>query len=243
MTCGGVPALSTCPWQYDESIQVGTDYRDEGEVRCYDERMQRLRDTAGEIDAIRQAVELTEDMIVLEIGTGTGELALGLARHCRHVFGVDVSETMLTYAGNKAHGRGATNVSFHRGGFLSGFQPPSRVDAVVSQLALHHLPDFWKGVAVRRLWGALKPGGRLYLRDVVFPSATEDYDAYFSAAIGEIRSKAGEEMARSVANHIQKEFSTLDWILEGMLARAGFRILRKDVDGMLTAYGCMKQPG
>lgn len=232
--------MSAYPWQYDESIQVGTDYRDETEVRRYDERMQRLRDIPGEIDAIREAVELSEDMVVWEIGTGTGELALGLARHCRHVFAVDVSETMLAYAANKARGRRAANVSFHRGGFLSGFRPPSHVDAVVSQLALHHLPDFWKAVAVRRLWEVLGPGGRFYLRDVVFPSTVEDYDTYFAAAIDEMRSKAGDDMARSVANHIQKEFSTLDWVLEGMLARAGFRILRKNVEGLLTAYGCVK---
>jgi len=49
-----------------------------------------------------------------------------------------------------------------------------------------------------------------------------------------------KHMARSVANHIQKEFSTLDWVLEGMLAHAGFRILRKNVEGLLTAYGCVK---
>lgn len=35
------------PWQYDETIQVGTDYRDENEVRAYDRRMQTLRDLGG----------------------------------------------------------------------------------------------------------------------------------------------------------------------------------------------------
>jgi SAM-dependent methyltransferase len=232
--------LNAYPWQYDESVQVGTDYRDEGEVQRYDERMHRLRNIAGEIDTVRQAIEISGEMAVFEIGTGTGDLALGLARHCRHVFAVDVSQTMLSFAENKARRRGTANVSFHCGGFLSGFRPPGLVDAVVSQLALHHLPDFWKRIAVRRAWDVLKPGGRLYLRDVVFPSAVEDYDTYFSAAVEEMRSKAGDEMAQSLVAHIQKEFSTLDWILEGMLARTGFRILRKDVDGLLTTYNCVK---
>jgi hypothetical protein len=38
--------------------------------------------------------------------------------------------------------------------------------------------------------------------------------------------------------HIKKEYSTLDWVLEGMLERAGLLILRKEVSGFLTSYLC-----
>jgi hypothetical protein len=41
------------------------------------------------------------------------------------------------------------------------------VDAVVTTLALHHLPDFWKGMALKRVHGMLKRGGRLYIHDVI----------------------------------------------------------------------------
>jgi hypothetical protein len=37
------------PWQYDETIQVGTDYRDVNEVRAYDQRMQDLRDVQADL--------------------------------------------------------------------------------------------------------------------------------------------------------------------------------------------------
>ena len=54
------------------------------------------------------------------------------------------------------------------------------MDAVITQLALHHLPDFWKLVALKRISQMLKDGGKLYLRDVVFPSNVEDYDVFFN---------------------------------------------------------------
>ncbi|NLF40444.1 hypothetical protein GX586_13450 [bacterium] len=87
----------------------------------------------------------------------------------------------------------------------------------------------------------LRDGGRLYLGDVVFPSATADFDASFTALIDDVRANAGDEMARQTIRHIKAEFSTLDWILEGMIARAGLEIIRKDCKGLLTVYVCEKK--
>jgi hypothetical protein len=36
------------------------------------------------------------------------------------------------------------------------------------------------------------------------------------------------------------EFSTLDWILEGLIARSGLRIVEKDNEGFLSVYVCEK---
>ena len=36
-------------------------------------------------------------------------------------------------------------------GFLTFTAPEEPVDAVLSSIALHHLPDFWKGVALQRI--------------------------------------------------------------------------------------------
>lgn len=226
------------PWQYDETIQIGTDYRDEAEVAAYDQRMQKLRDVNAESQAIKAALSLSNNSTVWEIGTGTGECALALASNARHVYATDVSPAMLEYATRKAEQRHIGNVTFERGGFLSGFHPPHPVDAVVTQLALHHLPDFWKSRALAGITSRLRPSGRLYLRDVVFPSASENYDAYFKAEIDEIRSNAGDDLARQAVRHIKTEFSTLDWILEGMIARSGLKIVEKDSKGFLSVYVC-----
>ncbi len=228
------------PWQYDETIQIGTDYLDENEVCAYDLRMSQLRDVAKEIADIERALELGTDSTVWEIGTGTGECALGLSRSCRHLFATDVSPVMLNYARHKAQQRSISNVAFELGGFLSGFQPDSHVNGIVSQLALHHLPDFWKSRALATIEQKLCKGGRFFLRDVVFPSEIDDYDAFFEGVVDKVRSEAGDEFGRQTIQHIRAEFSTLDWILEGMIERSGLRIISKDLDGLLTAYVCEK---
>ena len=160
------------PWQYNENIQVGTDYADQKEVAAYDERMQKLRDVAAEVSHIHQALTLAPDSAIWEIGTGTGECAIALAASVKQVYASDVSPAMLNYARQKAQARGVSNVSFEQGGFLSGFRPNHPVDGILTQLALHHLPDFWKSRALAAITACLRPGGRLYLRDVVFPSGT-----------------------------------------------------------------------
>ena len=44
--------------------------------------------------------------------------------------------------------------------------PPA--DVVDSRHALHHLPDFWKAMALSRIAGMLRSGGVLRLWDVVY---------------------------------------------------------------------------
>ncbi len=228
------------PWQYDETIQVGADYSDPKEVAAYDQRMQKLRDVSGEVKDIQKALSLSFNSIVWEIGTGTGECALALAATVKHVYATDVSPTMLEYAHYKAEKRGISNVTFENGGFLSGFRPRCPVDGVVTQLSLHHLPDFWKSRALTIIADFLRPNGKLYLRDVVFPSSIDDYDSFFKMITDGIRSQAGDEVAQQTMQHIKKEFSTFDWILEGMIARSGLSIVEKDGNGFLSVYVCEK---
>jgi len=228
------------PWQYDEATQGGTDYGDQSEVSAYDERMQQLRNTEAEAKDIERALCLTPESTVWEIGTGTGQCAIALSRVVKHVYATDVSLAMLEYARSKAKRQGIANVTFAEGGFLSGFRPAHPVDGIVSQLALHHLPDFWKSRAVVAAANSLRSGARLYLRDVVFQSTTSDYDAFFQAVIEGVRAHAGEEVARQTVQHIKTEFSTLDWILEGLITRAGLKIVEKQGDGFVSAYVCEK---
>ncbi len=228
------------PWQYDETTQIGTDYRDESEVAAYDKRMQKLRNTDVEATDIAKALNLSASSTVWEIGTGTGECAIAICGVVKHVYATDVSPVMLEYARQKTKRRGITNVTFAEGGFLSGFRPDHPIDGIITQLALHHLPDFWKSKAISAIANSLQSGGRLYLRDVVFPSATVDYDAYFQAVIEGVRSRAGDDVAEQTVQHIKTEYSTLDWILEGMIARTGLTIIEKRQEGFLSLYICEK---
>jgi len=42
------------------------------------------------------------------------------------------------------------------------------VDKMVTKAALHHLPDFWKSIALLETVDILKKGGKLYFFDVIF---------------------------------------------------------------------------
>ncbi len=227
------------PWLYDERTQVGTDYADESHVREYDAKMQRLRDIPREVETAAQALSISAETVVWEIGTGTGEMAIGLAPRCRYVYASDISPAMLAPARGKAAERGVRNVSFEPGGFLSGFTPPQLVGGVVSQLALHHLPDFWKQVALKRIARHLVPSGRLFLRDIVFNADIADWDTHFGALVEGVRKTGGEAVAQETVAHIREEYSTFSWVLEEMLRRAGFDIVDRQQAAPTTLYTCV----
>jgi len=230
----------TAPWQYNETMQVGTDYQNEDEVRNYDKHMQKLRDIEAEVKEISVALGISQDSTIWEIGTGTGECALALAANAKRIYATDVSPVMLNYAERKAERRQINNVTFRVGGFLSGFQPQEQVDGVVSQLALHHLPDFWKSRALNAIAKKLKQNGHFYLRDVVFSADLTENDDFFETVINGIRLQAGEDVAQQTIQHIKSEYSTFDWILEEMIARSGMRLIEKHNKGFLSVYVCRK---
>lgn len=224
-------------WKYHEPDHPGADF--DALAKIYDRNMQKYRDIQGEIREILSFLDLKPDQTVLEIGTGTGEFALAAARHCSKVYAVDLSDGMLKYAEKKIRSMGVGNVEFIQGGFLT-YQRPTQVDAVVTQLALHHLPDFWKQVALMRIANMLKDGGKFCLRDVVFNFEIRDYEELIEGYILRASEMMGEEFARSIAAHVKNEYSTIDWIMEGMIERAGFKVVRKEYkDGFIGAYFCI----
>lgn len=227
-------------WYYDEFKQIGVDYTDLEEVQAYDLRMQKLRDTENEANRIRELLGIKNADSILEIGTGTGELALKLSGHCKKVVAIDVSKTMIDFAKMKAESQKKTNIQFYSAGFLTYENYDEPFDVVVTQLALHHLPDYWKMMALRRIYGMLKEGGKFYLHDVVFSSIIQDYDSYFNEIINDLKKSVGDETAEETETHIREEFSTLDWIMEGLLKSAGFYIESVKYDGFMAGYLCKK---
>jgi SAM-dependent methyltransferase len=101
-------------------------------------------------------------MRVLDLGAGTGEVALLAAEVVGSegsVVSVDQSPDVLEYAAAKAAQRGVTTVRFVQGDIAS-YVPDQPVDACVGRLVLTYLPD--PVATVRRLWQAL-PAGGVYL--------------------------------------------------------------------------------
>ncbi len=233
--------MSTYPaWQYDEMKQVGKDYDDPAEVEAYDVRHGKFRNVEKENEAILQALQIEPRHVLIEIGAGTGSFAIQAARACSRVYAVDISQAMLAYAKKKAERAAVTNLVFRHAGFLTYVHDDQPVDAIVTNTAFHHLPDFWKGLALHRLNRMLKPGGLLYLSDVVFDDRNV-CDA-IQRFIGKLGTAAGPEIRKDIENHVRNEYSTYGWIMEGLFERAGFAIAEKAIlDGVIGRYLCRKR--
>ncbi len=232
----------TPAWQYDEFRQVGKDYAQPRQVEAYDPSHADFRDVQAEFKDILDLLDLQAGSVLVDLGCGTGQLPLAAARRGLVVHAADVSEAMLDFAAARADRAGADGIHFVHAGYLSLDLPAGSVDAVVSNFSLHHLPDLWKARALERIGRMLKPGGQLYLHDVILPAEQplEKIEAFV-----ESQAAAGGDFLRQDAEqHFREEFSTYDWIIDRMLDRAGLEILsRRPHSHVLCAYHCRKPPG
>ena len=225
-------------WQWNEMQQVGTDYNDLAEVEAYDKRMATFRNVDEENRQILETMKLPAGSAVLEIGCGTGRFVRAAAAAGFRASAVDVSALMLEYVEKMAVADGVSEIVLEHAGFLTMDFPDERFDVVVSGAALHHLPDAWKYVALRNIVRVLKPEGQLLLRDVVFaPAAGEPPEVCFERFCSAI-----PKMREEAARHVATEYSTYDWIMEGMLTRSGFDILSVVSPAeWFRIYHCRKQ--
>jgi SAM-dependent methyltransferase len=154
----------------------------------------RFDDVAGEYDddqsaEYRACVSLVvdhaavdSDDTVLDLGTGTGAIALALAPDARRVVGRDISEGMLEQARAKAAAGGHDNVEFGTGRFRDPQVPEDAdVDVVTSNFAMHHLSDAEKREAIDVIAG-LEPR-RFVLGDVMFFGEPDPADPFYSPEV------------------------------------------------------------
>ncbi len=214
-------------WYYDERKNTGVDYTDSTIAAEYDAQHSKFRDFEKDAQLIINQLELKPEHTVIDFGCGTGAFAIPVARLCRKVYAVDVSQVMLNRCAEKAREAGLSNIETYGAGFLTYEHKETPVDAIISIFALHHLSDFWKAVALKRMYDMLKPGGKLYLFDVVFSFPVEVYQSELDNWVNGMREEAGQAMANETIIHIRDEYSTFDWVMDGMIERAGFKIEQK----------------
>jgi ubiquinone/menaquinone biosynthesis C-methylase UbiE len=211
----------------EELAVAGPEHLDPTYVAGYDRKA--AFDPARDLEQLRQR-GLGAESTLIDFGAGTGTFALAASSLCKCVVAVDVSPAMATATRAKVAAHGATNVESVQAGFLSYEHQGAVPDFIYSRHALHHLPDFWKAVALRRLAALLPRGGILCLRDLVFSFDLSDAAAGIAAWLetaAVARSEDGwtrEELER----HVREEHSTFTWLLEPMIEQAGFDISESD---------------
>jgi ubiquinone/menaquinone biosynthesis C-methylase UbiE/DNA-binding MarR family transcriptional regulator len=148
---------------------------------CRRRRLQRsqgyFESVAGDWERIRKsyfddrvtslAIEklLPRNLILADIGCGTGSLTFELARFAKKVVGVDLSPEMLRRARDVAKERKIRNVDFRLGNALKVPLGSNSVDAAFAVMVLHFLPD--PQLAVAELCRITRAGGSVVIVDLV----------------------------------------------------------------------------
>jgi SAM-dependent methyltransferase len=116
---------------------------------------------APAIDHVIARAALRDGDEVLDLGTGTGSVALQAARLVRprgHVLGIDLSPEMIRVAAERAAAAGLTNAAFREGNAQAIPAPDGSADVLTSSLCLMFVPD--RAAAARECGRVLRPGGR-----------------------------------------------------------------------------------
>ena len=221
-------------WVLDELAHAGLEHLDPAYVAEYDRKSPT--DWTEDIRKL-QGMGIGAQSTVVDLGAGTGQFALAIAPYVRRVIAVDVSAPMVA----RLRERGVEAV---HAGFLTYEHSGDPADAVVTRNALHHLPDFWKAVALTRIAEMLSAGGVLVVKDLVFSFDPDEgkaaFEYWFSSAPAD---PAQGWTADELSEHVRTEYSTFTWLFEQMLERAGFDISERvlSANRIFVAYFCVRR--
>lgn len=127
----------------------------------------------------------------VDYGCGVGRVTLWLARRCRRVLALDVSEAHLALARDNLAARGVGNVEFHRVRSRSDLDAMRGADLFHSILVLQHNPPPLIVDILGAAFTGLAPGGTAFFQ---VPTYAVDYAWDLPAYLAEIAPKERMEM-------------------------------------------------
>lgn len=220
-------------WYYSERRRIGLDRA----VAAIDDRRE---DSDRSARAALTMLGVQRGWRVADIGCGNGVLALEAAASGAEVDAIDISPALLALAQIEARDR-RVRIKTQSAGLLSFAYQPHSYDLIVSEFTLHHLPDFWKAVALKRIFCALKPGASFYLRDIVYVSMPDGLERDIEAW-ADFNIKNHGFSRDSVISHMRDEYSTFGWVIERMLTETGFVLVSADYHAPLHGTYVLRKP-
>ncbi len=104
---------------------------------------------------ILQELDIQDDDLILEIGTGSGYLTACLAKLGRHVDTVDINEELTAMAEKNLQTLGIHNVNLTTGDASKTWEQKRNYDVIVISAAMKSIPDSYKKL--------LKPNGKMFV--------------------------------------------------------------------------------
>ncbi|MBG7610076.1 MAG: protein-L-isoaspartate O-methyltransferase [Anaerolineae bacterium] len=113
---------------------------------------------------ILQEMNIQEDDLILEIGTGSGYLTACLAKLGRHVDTVDINEELTEQAEKNLQALSINNVNLTTGDASKSWDQKRNYDVIVISAAMKTIPDSYKKL--------LKLNGRMFIVTGEAPAMT-----------------------------------------------------------------------
>ena len=206
---------------------------EEGQVRAMFDRIAGFYDrmnsvmTAGLHHKWRaRAVDLAQvgpGSRALDVATGTGDLAIELARRGADVVGADFADEMLAVARRK---RGGEAIAWEHANALALPYPDDAFDAATVGFGARNFSDLDRGLA--EMARVVRPGGRVVILEITTPTKpplSTFYGAWFDRVVPAIGRLTGEETAYSYLPNSVKRFPGPEALAE-VMARAGLERIR-----------------
>ncbi len=193
------------------------------QVPAYSELMQRIipyYDQQRDLMVSLMPQKSDRPLRVLDLGCGPGALASRLAAEfpSAELTLFDLTAEMIDRC--RAELGGNPRVSFRVGNFRED-DFGGEFDVILASLSLHHATVAERPQLARRLFGALRPGGRLITTEVIVDDSLEVRDRQYALWRGFMDSQ-GEDGAAWFQKHLAKDHpvSIPEW--SHLLAEAGF---------------------
>lgn len=204
------------PHQYDSVFNEWAQVYDKTVTGSEGEYSEVFAGYANILEKVSGMIDLPAGSLVLDLGTGTGNLAMSAARKGYQVIGIDPNQSMLEIARAKY-----PDLSFSKGDFFNLPELPKQCSALISSYAFHHLTDIEKERAASLYFKVLASHGKVVFADTVFLSA-----ASRQAIVRDAVSKGYKRLVED----LNSEHYTTHINLVSIFTRAGFNVAFKQMN-------------